>query len=486
MEWNTDLDLALRSLPWTPLRCSDSAAEDRLFLAKFLVSAAADDPSLLPGRSCCLLLFDAESGQAFFEPLRTSRILKRCAHLELNAIRIPDIESTSTAAAAAAAAESLGSTGTSQDDSEARLAAIFSRLERVFSLTRLGQDSPESTSFLIQGSRYAATLEIRSRSKDDSALDFSFSFEADSLDHEQASSVFLNHFALPLLGVGSAMQRLLCSPPNISKEHLLPDMQQAIGRSAVSAQQDHRQPFLDVFSSPFLSTALTRWSETHLRREQPRAVLTSFAEPEAVQNRRVVQTVEDGRQRAHQTAPPSETSLPPKARSSSRESASPPPPATPSSTTAPPNKRPSPSDHEAANPSPSKRHRNDVVNPQDGSREEDTDSGTEADETASDRTGPDENDFSIDVPEVRSARAVDDPMAAAPPSPAASMIPSPARRTADDEPGPELAEPSSSHVSSGISTASPLKAGPPPSRTILAPLRKGAAPARGTARSRRF
>ncbi|KAE8225453.1 hypothetical protein CF319_g1808 [Tilletia indica] len=488
MEWNIDLDIALRSVPWTPIQCSDSTAEDRLFLAKFLVSDAGQDA----GRSCCLLLFDAESGQSFFEPLRTSRILKRCAHVELNAA-----SSMSESIASSAA------TGASQDDSEARLHAILTRLERVFSLARSGHDPSESTSYSIQGSRYATTLDIRTRSKADSNVQLSFTFEADSLDHEHASSVFLNHWALPLLGVGSAMRRILQVPSIASKESfLLPEMQQAVDQSATAAQQDHGQPFLDVFRDPMLSTSLTRWSETHLRREQPRVILTSFADTEPVQAKNVDRSPVEEENTKRPPTSPRRTFSPPTVpvASSSREATFPSPPLIQSPANAPPNKRPSPSDDEAINPSPNKRYRNDIetVEGASGTLATGLQNDDTISETGTDDTAPEETDFDDSAEEFPAndpPRAghnipppIDVPMRS-PPLPTASELVPPPMITAERESAVDLEHPSASHPSSGQSIvlkSSPTKAGPAPSRTVLAPLRKGGAPARGTARSRRF
>jgi len=480
MEWTTDLDIALRSVPWMPLHCSSDGAEERVLLAKYLSSNTNTADS---SPSCCLLLFDCESGQSFFEPLRASRILKRCTHL---------VEDASSSLAA--------TSGTSQDDTDARLTLILSALGHVFDIA---SSARSHTTFAVQATRYTTTLDIRTKENPASAgLELSFSFEADTLDHEPASSVFLNHWALPLLGVGSTMQRLLLS--GHSSGGLLPDLQHAVDASAQGAQQDHCKPILDFFNSPLLSTSLTRWSETHLRREQPRAILASFVSEQSTDR---IQPASPQPPTIESQAPSSPVRPTSPARliedHDSQLLVHPTSPESSSASTS--NKRPSPlADSEET--SPSKRHRPaDVAvgsvpaitaareSPMHQQSEADPDDeATDSEATVSDW---DDEEFN---PSPRLNQQGSGAPDVAPP-PAAQTTPSPpADYAMPDRPGiaataaitsTPMTEPASTadddSTSAGI-LSSPSKAGPAPVRTVVAPLRKGGAPARGTARNRRF
>ncbi|KAK0527862.1 hypothetical protein OC834_004269 [Tilletia horrida] len=137
MEWNTELDLALRSVAWTPLRCADRASTaDKVLLAKFHVDHGHGSGG--SAASCCLLLFDCESGLAYFKPFRSSRLLKRCTFIDDGA--------------------ELASSSHSQDSSDARTQAIVRRLERMFSPAAREDDRFE-TVFTVDGSRHRLTFD---------------------------------------------------------------------------------------------------------------------------------------------------------------------------------------------------------------------------------------------------------------------------------------------------------------------------------------
>ncbi|KAK0540540.1 hypothetical protein OC835_000626 [Tilletia horrida] len=136
----------------------------------------------------------------------------------------------------------------------------------------------------------------------------------------------------------------------------------------------------------------------------------------------------------------------------------------------------------------------DVAN-QDEEEEDDDPTASEnsTDDEQPDRpSGPvptlDQRALSLPVPPPAPAPvSVPLPVAKREPSSPQELPPASSSRDTDMELSPPPTELASRLApTSSSANTSPSKGGPPPSRTIVAPLRKSGAPARGTARSRRF
>ncbi|KAK0544539.1 hypothetical protein OC845_005548 [Tilletia horrida] len=504
MEWSTDLDLTLRSVPWSPLRCADQlSSESRIFLAKFYIP-----PS--DSTSCALLLFDCESAQAYFEPVRASRLIRRCT-------RLPS-----------AGPSDLHISGlSSQDDSDFKVQIILASLQRAFS-PHHSKAATYKLAFSVQCSRHATTLEICMNSTKAPEGNFSFTFEADSLDHEQAASVFLNHWALPLLGATSSLNRLLESK-TANIDLLLPSMQEEIDKSAQSAQHDHCDPILDVFQSAFLTTSLTRWSEMHLRREQPSAILATYGSMEVPQPRGDVGQARHQGGPAHGLAPKHQerlaTGLPAHSSSSSTNTSS----QDASSFSGPSQPVPEIASAERDQVPPASQLSTPLSSPQALKRpspgsNEPTGQSSRTTQSTADLTSPSlspaqkrakieesvsrdaqilyggvafqgmlPNPSSTSSSGAHNAPVIADP-SEEPPADFAHLSARPKRNAAIDsayEPRGTPASSADAPMSSGTppppgSPASPQKEAPASSRPVMAPLRRGGAPARGTARARRF